>query len=124
MYSNRVSKIQVKEILGKYLENDLVNKIYWEIVGADENDMKNVIGMTVSEWRARFDDDFELVWADDTNAGFGKRGDSVYGNSDDCVICRSDYDGKRYKFWVWCEPLTSETPFVIAAMKEHEKRCA
>ena len=119
---NQVSKVQVKEILRKYLTDDLANRMFWEIVDADETDRKNMIGMTMAEWMERFDDDFEVVWADDTNAGFGKRGDTVYGNLDDCVICRTDWDGHRYKLWVWCEPLHSEAPWVVAGMKEYEKR--
>ena len=97
-------------------------KIFWEACDIDERDARDMVGMTYGEWAERFDDDREVVWADDTNAGFGRRGDSVYGNLDDCVICRVDYDGRRYKLWVWCEPLKSESRYVMAAMAAHAAR--
>jgi len=121
-YSARVSKVAVREQLEKYLDSKLAAKIFWEIVDADEADHKNMIGMTYGEWSERFDDDREVVWADDTNAGFGKRGDSVYGNLDNCIICMTQYDGHRYKLWVWCEPLTSNDKYVVAAVAEYHKR--
>ena len=122
MESVRVSKEAMKEALLKYLEDDLAMKIFWEACDIDERDARDMVGMTYAEWNARFDDDREVVWADDTNAGFGRRGDSVYGNLDDCVICRVDYDGRRYKLWVWCEPLKSESRYVMAAMAAHAAR--
>ena len=122
--ANRVSKAQLMNVLHEYLEDGLANNIYYAICDADDYDRKHMIGMTVGEWKKRFDDDYELVWADDTNAGFGKQGDTVYGNSDYCVICRTDYDGKRFRLWVWRESLHSDTPWVVAGMKEHEKRRA
>jgi len=114
---NRVSKIQVLKILRKYLTEDMSNRLYWEIVDADENDRKNMIGMTMAEWKERFDDDFEVVWAADTNAGFGKAGDSVYGYHDDCVICRTCWDGHKYTLYVWCEALHTDSICVNAVMK-------
>ena len=120
--SNRVSRIQVRETLDKYLAKELADAMYLEICKADDYDRHHMIGMTCAEWKERFEDDFEVVWADDTNAGFGKRGDSVYGTIDDCVICRTDYDGRRYKLWVWCEALHSSSPWVVGGMQEYAKR--
>lgn len=119
---NQVSKLEVREILHKYLDEKLANRIFWEIVDADEYDRKHMIGMTCGEWLERFDDDFRTVWADDTNAGFGKAGDSVYGNINDCIICRTSWDGHEYTLFVWCEPLHSEKSFVNAAVAEYHKR--
>lgn len=119
---NQVSKFQVREILRKYLADDLANRMFWEIVDADENDRKNMIGMTMAEWMERFDDDFEVVWAADTNAGFGKRGDSVYGNIDDCVITSTRWNGHKYTLLVWCESLTTDDVLVNAVMNGRAKR--
>lgn len=120
--SVRISKPAILEALNKYLEKDLANKIFYTACDIDEHDRKNMIGMTCKEWSERFDDDWEIVWADNTNAGFGKQGDSVYGNVDDLVICRTDYDGHRYRLWVWHEVLDSSLPFIRAAMDTYHKR--
>lgn len=120
--SVRISKPAILEALNKYLEKDLANKIFYTACDIDEHDRKNMIGMTCKEWSERFDDDWEIVWADDTGAGFGKCGDSVYGNVDDCIICRTDYDGHRYRLWVWCESLHSNLGFIHAAIKTYSKQ--
>ena len=124
MSSVRASRIAIRSVLEKYLSDDLVHKIFWEICDQDDNDRKNVIGMTVKEYLDRFDDidDLKIVWADDTNAGFGKYGDSVYGNCDDCVICCVSRRMKTTTFYVWCEPLHSDKAYVIGAMQEYRKR--
>ena len=119
---NQVSKFQVREILRMYLDDELANKMFWEIVDADENDRKNMIGMTMAEWMERFDDDFEVVWAADTNAGFGKRGDSVYGTIDDCVIISTRWDGHRYTLLVWCDGLSTDDIIVNAVMNGRANR--
>lgn len=121
-YSARVSKVAVLEQLKKYLADELADDIFADIVKADENDHRNMIGMTYGEWADRFDDDRQLVWADDTHAGFGRRGDSVYGDNRDCVICMTEYDGRRYKLWVWCETLHTEDRRILAAMAEYHRR--
>lgn len=120
--SARISKPVIREILDRYLDKTLAGKIFWEMVEQDAEDQKNMVGMTYGEWKERFDDDRQLVWADDTKAGFGKAGDPVYGDADDCVICRTMYDGKRYKLYLWVKPLTTDVPWINAAMKEYEKR--
>ena len=122
MSSARVSKPAVREILEKYLDDKLAEKIFWDIVEKDELDAKNVIGMTYKEWNERFDDDREVVWAADTKAGFGKKGDSVYGDLDDCIICCQESDGKRYKLWVWCEALTTDEHYVNRAVEAYKLR--
>ena len=122
MASVRVSKVSVMETLKKYLSDDLATDIFYEICDADERDAREMIGMTYAEWSERFDDDREVVWADDTHAGFGKRGDPVYGNLDDCIICMTQYDGRRYKLWVWCEALHSDDVRVRGGMKAYVDR--
>lgn len=122
MSSVRVSKVAVLAKLKEYLADELATDIYWAICDADEKDRRDMIGMTCAEWSERFDDDWEIVWADDTHAGFGKRGDSVYGCINDCIICRTDYDGHRYKLWVWCEALSSEDRTVRGGMKAYYQR--
>jgi hypothetical protein len=123
MKSSRISKPVVRSILEKYLDNTMAHRIFWEMVEQDENDSRNVIGMTLKEFKERFDvDNLEIVWADDTNAGFGRAGWTVYGDNDDCVICSTETIRGGYKLHVWCDPLTSSLPWVNAAMKEHHRR--
>lgn len=119
---NQVSKVQVREILRKYLADDLADRMFWEIVEADENDRNHMIGMTMGEWMERFDDDFEVLWAADTNAGFGKHGDTVYGNIDDCVIITTSWDGHKYTLLVWCDGLKTDDICVNAVMKARADR--
>ena len=121
-YGVRVSKVQVQKVLEKYFDDAMVMRVLGEICYADECDHRNMIGMTYGQWKERFDYDHDILWADDTNAGFGNAGDPVYGDCDDCVICRTEYDGKRYKLFVWCEPLHSDLDYVYAAMRTNELR--
>ena len=120
--SARISKPAVAEILNKYLDKELAEKMYFEMVEQDAKDKENVIGMTIREFVDRFDEDAQIVWADDTLAGFGKRGDPVYGNVYDCVICCVEFEKRKLKLWVWAEALTTDKAFINAAMEIHEKR--
>lgn len=121
--SVRVSKPAVRSVLEKYLSDDLAEDIFREIVEQDEDDARNSIGMTVGEFLDRFEpDDLSIVWADDTKAGFGRRGDSVYGNNKDCVICCINESMHKVTLHVWCKPLTSDLAYVNAAMKEYYRR--
>ena len=122
MYSVRVSKVAVLDTLKKYLADDLANDIFEEIVKTDETDYQSMIGMTMKEWNERFDDDHEVVWAEDTGAGFGKAGDPVYGNMDDCIICMTMRDMHRLALCVWCEGLHTDNRVVLAAMDVYHKR--
>ena len=121
---SRVSKPAVQEILNKYLDEELANKIFWEICDKDEEEQINAVGMTVKEWKERNDCDYKIVWADDTQAGFGARGDSVYGASDHLIICCIERRGakKECVLQVWSEALESDKAFIKAAMEEHERR--
>ena len=121
-YSNRVSKIAVQDSLRKYLSDDLAAVILKDIIETDECDRENVVGMTFAEWNERFDDNFSLVWADDTRAGFGNAGQPVYGDPYDCVICKVSYTTGHCTLHVWCEGITSNKPWINAAMAEHAKR--
>lgn len=126
MSSVRASRVVIRSVLDKYLDEKLAARIFWDICNQDDADRRNMIGMTWGEYKERFDDDEDvsLVWADDTKAGFGRQGDSVYGNSDDCVICRVVRGSHYTKLYVWTDPLTSDLPFVKAAMAEYHKRQA
>lgn len=119
---NRVSKPAVQEILNKYLDEKLANKIFWAICDKDEEDQKNAVGMTVKEWKERNEHDYRIVWADDTGAGFGKRGDSVYGDSDNLIICCIERYGRELTLHVWGEALASDKAFINAAIEEHKRR--
>ena len=120
-YSARVSKPAVEAVLEKYLDHALARKIFCDIVDSDEEDHRNMIGMTYVEWKERFDDDRQLVWADDT-PGFGKAGGSVYGNADNCIICCTRKDMHGYTLCLWEEVWASDKPFIRAAIKEYQKR--
>lgn len=122
MYSVRVSKVAVLDTLKKYLADELANDIFEEIVKIDENDYRSMIGMTIKEWNERFDEKHEVVWADDTCAGFGRAGDPVCGNMDDCVICMTMQDMNRLCLCVWCEGLYTDNKMVLAAMDVYHKR--
>lgn len=122
MKSSRISKPVVRSILEKYLDDTLAHRIFWEMVEQDENDSRNVIGMTVQEYLDRFDiDDLSIVWADDT-PGFGRRGQSVYGDCSDSIICCIETSAHAVKLIVWDRPLTSDLAYVKAAVEEYNRR--
>lgn len=124
--SVRVSRKAVLDVLTDKLANALAYDIYNEICRIDEEDAMNMVGMTVEEWRDRFDDDCRIVWADDTRAGFGKAGDSVYGDCRDCVIVRISEQGAtcapRYTLHVWCEGLSTDDKGINSVMKRYMER--
>ena len=120
----KVSCAIVRSVLEKYLDDTLAHKIYWDIFDTDAAARRDVIGMTYREWNTLFDDDRYLVWADDTKAGFGKAGWPVYGDADDCIICQTAYDGHRYTLYLWDEILTTDKPWIIAAVNSYKKRHA
>lgn len=118
----RISKPAIRYVLGKYLSDELAADMFNEMVRLDEEDQEeNIIGMTVGEFMDRFEpDDLRIVWADDTRAGFGRRGDSVYGNVHDCIICRISQSQHTTTLHVWCKPLSSQEPFIIAAVNAYD----
>ena len=120
--NNRVSKMTIIAALRKYLASDLADYIFREIERLDEVEENNVIGMTFGEWKERFDENCNIVWADDTKVGFGKKGDQVYGNADDCVICCLIRSMGKLTLEVWCEGLTSDKAFIQTAMNCYKKR--
>lgn len=121
---NRVSKKTVAAALKKkeFMVEDLVDYILREIERLDKAEEDSVIGMTIGEWSDRFDENCQIVWADDTKVGFGNKGDQVCGNVDDCVICRTVRSQGKLTLQVWCEGLTSDLPFINAAMECREAR--
>lgn len=119
---NRVSKKTVAAALKKFMAEDLMNYIFREIERLDKAEEDSVIGMTIGEWNDRFDENCQIVWADDTKVGFGNKGDQVCGNVDDCVICCTVRSQGKLMLQVWCEGLTSDLPFINAAMECREAR--
>lgn len=119
---NRVSKQTVAAALKKFMAEDLVDYIFREIERLDKAEEDSVIGMTIGEWNDRFDENCQIVWADDTKVGFGNKGDQVCGNVDDCVICCTVRSQGKLTLQVWCEGLTSDLPFINAAMECREAR--
>ena len=109
--TNRINKIAIMETLKKYLDDQMAWKIFDDMEAAEERDQRNQVGMKYGEWKQKFDDDFELVWAADSHGGFGKKGWSVYGNADDLTIVRIDThtNGKKTlhlwdtDLWGWDE---------------------
>lgn len=121
--SARISKPAVAAILDKYLDKELAEKMYFEMVEQDTDDMKHIVGMTCREFMERFDDYISVVWADDTKAGFGKRGDPVSGDLNDCIICCVNYHGLNEKVLeVWSEGLKTDKAFINAALEVYKKR--
>jgi hypothetical protein len=91
MESNRISKTRIMETLKKYLDDQLAWKIYEDMENADNDDLRNQVGMKYGEWKNKIDcDDFSIVWAADSRGGFGKKGWPVYGDCDDLTIVRID----------------------------------
>jgi len=82
---NRVSKISIKDILGKYVTNDMRDDIMSAIDDASIDEVNDVVGMSVRDYFKRFDDSVSLYWAADSE-GFGKAGDCIYGVSDNLII--------------------------------------
>ena len=115
--NNRVSKLTVMEALRKYMADDLAEYIFREVERLDEAEESAVIGMTFGEWRTRFDENCAVVWADDTKVGFGKKGDPVCGNIDDCVICSIVRSQGKLTLEVWCDGLTTDKEFIKCAME-------
>lgn len=100
--ANRVSWKVVEEILSR----NLTSSTYWGILGelreADDEERAAEIGMTYGEWKKRFDDHLEgVVWAADTNAGFGHKGDPVYGNADDLKIVKIVTTARGKTLYLW-----------------------
>lgn len=119
--SVRVSRKAVMDVLKDKLSLALAYDIYVEICKIDDNDADSIIGMTVYEFRERFDNDYRLVWYEDTGAGFGKAGDSVYGNSDDLVIIMTSEQGgvtnvPRLTLHVWSPALHSDNKAIKSVM--------
>lgn len=127
MYGSvRVSKKAVCDVLSKYFSTTVVNGILDEICMQDDMDAASMVGMTVSEWMDRFDDCANIVWAADTGAGFGKKGDTVYGDLGDCVICGAVLDRHNgssvYTLYVWCEGLSTDDKGVNSVMRRYLER--
>lgn len=107
--TNRINKTAIMETLKKYLDDELAEKIFYDMEEADLRDEKNQVGMKYGEWKEKFDDERELVWAADSHGGFGKKGWPVYGNADDLTIVRMDTNmhGKKTlhlwdtELWGW-----------------------
>ena len=120
--SVRVSRKAVLDVLTDKLALALAYDLYDEICRIDDEDARNMVGMTVKEWRERFDNEYRIVWAADTCAGFGKAGDSVYGNPDDLVIVETDRQGgtwsaPEYTLRVWSTALHTDDRAINAALK-------
>lgn len=75
--------------------------------------------MTLKEWKKQNPDTTHTrVWAADSFGGFGRKGDCVYGNADNCEIIRIDEnpgDLPRLHLWhtsLW-GPCPSETWYEV-----------
>lgn len=100
--TNRINKTAIMETLKKYLDDQLAWKIFDDMEAAEERDQRNQVGMKYGEWKQKFDDDHELVWAADSHGGFGKKGWSVYGNADELTIVRMDtHMGGKKTLHLW-----------------------
>ena len=93
----RVSKVSVMEVLRKYLSEELARDIMGDIEYAECEEMEAEIGMTYGEWKERFSDEHDVVWAKDSGAGFGRKGWTVYGDCDDMQIVQIDTVGPSRK---------------------------
>lgn len=123
MYTGiRVSQIAVRNSLRKYLADELADDILNDILETDEHDHNSMVGMTCKQWENRFDYPHRVVWADDTLAGFGNRGDLVSGTYSDGIICRVNYDGYYYTLYIWVEGLSTDDKYIHAALNEYHKR--
>lgn len=97
---NRVSKTSVREVLTKYLSDELRDDIMNEIENARIEEAKSVLGMSVLDWFDRFDTPTEVIWAADSE-GFGKAGDAVYGNMNDLRIVGTVGGNRGIVLMVW-----------------------
>jgi len=114
---NRVSKKVVASVLKDFFTADLACEVYYKICGESEKEAKAEIGMKFGDWVRRFDDDFDVVWAADTGAGFGSAGDSPSGDCDDCRIVKIVTDGKKKVLHIWDDAIRdlkdAKKPFLI-----------
>lgn len=114
---NRVSKKVVASVLKDFFTADMAARIYHEICEASEKEAKDELGMKFGDWKRRFDDDFDVVWAADTGAGFGNAGDTPSGDIDDCRIVKIVTDGRKKVLHVWDDALRdlkdAKKPFLI-----------
>ena len=97
---NRVSKASVREVLTKYLSDELRDDIMNEIENARTEEEKSVVGMSVLDYLDRFDTPVEVVWAADSE-GFGKAGDDVCGSLSNLKIFGIVGDNRGIVLLVW-----------------------
>jgi len=113
---NRVSRKVVVDALKEFLTTDLALAIYDRIYDESEKEERGQLGMTYGEWKSRFDDDFEAVWAADT-PGFGAAGYSCCGDCDDCQIVQINTGRGKKILHLWDDAFGSlseaRKPFLI-----------
>lgn len=113
---NRVSKVSVREVVGKYLSDELLSRVMADIERAASLERAGQIGMTYGEWKERFDDNHSPRWAANTQ-GFGKAGAAVGGDCDDCRIVSIVSDGETKVLLLWDDLMgvydEAEKPYLI-----------
>ena len=104
------------EALKEFLPMDVAVKIYDRIYDEDIKEEEGQLGMTFGDWKSRFDDDFEAVWAADT-PGFGRAGNGCCGDCDDCRIVQIDRGRHQKTLYLWDDAFVSlaeaKKPFLI-----------
>lgn len=98
---NRVSKVVVREALSRYLDNALIHRIMEDIEKESLLESKHECGMLYGEWKSRFEDSHEIVWAADSLGGFGRAGWSVCGDADNLRIVSIQTDRGNKVLLLW-----------------------
>lgn len=99
---NRVSKVSVETALERFLTDDLRAKIMEDIEYWDRREAETEVGMLYGDWARRFDEeDFDVVWAADSGAGFGEKGWTVYGDCDNMRIVKITKSGHKKTLHLW-----------------------
>jgi len=123
--TNRVSRKVVVDALKEFLPTGVALQIYDRIYDETIKEAENQIGMTFGDWKSRFDDDFDAVWAADT-PGFGRAGGSCYGDCDGCRIVRITTGRKQKVLHLWDDVFGSidsaKKPYLIRNMGSDEIR--
>lgn len=80
--------------------------------------------LTVEEWASFHPmESYQTVWAADTNAGFGKKGDSVYGTSPGLYVVRDERaKGDKHILHMWHQGLGSMNKGYIVLGKIREEK--
>lgn len=101
------------------MTNQFLRTLAFLRYGTTEIEIKEEKKMTVHEWvKENNDVSFTCVWAADSNAGFGNKGDTAYGDHDGYDVIKVewskvDYCGeeiKRAKLHIWPTRVFGECP--------------